>query len=82
MNMRNQMNRENEIQKKLKEISKRASPRTTFAEDEVSMTLTRKSQRNAYDVLNLPNFNLAGKVEISITDSLMARGQMHAMIEI
>ena len=82
MNMRNQMNRENEIQKKLKEISKRASPRTTFAEDEVSMTLTRKSQRNVYDVLNLPNFNLAGKVEISITDSLMTRGQMHAMIEI
>ena len=68
------MNRENEIQKKLKEISERARPRTTFAEDEVSMSLTRKSQRNVYDVLNLPNLNLAGKVEISIADSLMAMG--------
>ena len=72
--MRNQMNRENEIQKKLKENSERARPRTTFAEDEVSMSLTRKSRRNVYDVLNLPNLNLAGKVEISIADSLMAMG--------
>ena len=68
--------------KKSLKRSQKGKSKNYIAEDEVSMTLTRKSQRNAYDVLNLPNFNLAGKVEISITDSLMARGQMHAMIEI